>query len=84
MIRSESFHAARVAAGKLGGRPRQYDLSGFTLGQSITFPWRADFTGNRRARQTAIGQGVRREEKRLGQKFSCASSPTGVIVTRVE
>ncbi len=74
----------RIACGKLGGRPRRYDLSGFTVGQSVTLPWRVGFNGERLRAQDALHQAVRREEKRLGQKFKRVGRPSGLIVTRSE
>ncbi len=74
--------AQRVACGKLGGRPRRYDLSGFRVGQSITLPWRVDFNGTRALKQEALHQAVRREERRLGQQFSRVGRPLGLLVTR--
>lgn len=76
-------HEERVRCGKLGGRPRRYDLSGFRLGQSITLAWRVDFGGARLPEQNALHQAVRREEKRLDQKFSRIARPTGLLVTRI-
>lgn len=78
-----SPHADRVRCGKLGGRPRRYDLSGFRLGQSITLAWRVDFCGARILEQEALHQAVRREEKRLAQKFSRVGRPLGLLVTRI-
>lgn len=77
-----SLHETRVACGKLGGRPRRYDLSGFRVGQSVTLPWRVGFKGDRLRWQDALHQAVRREEKRLGQKFSRLGRPAGLLVTR--
>lgn len=74
----------RVRCGKLGGRPRRYDLSGFVMGQTLTILWRVDFRGDRLRDQEAIHEAVRREEKRLGQKFARVAAPTGLIVTRIE
>lgn len=79
---SEDQHAQRVACGKLGGRPRRYDLSGFRVGQSITLPWRVDFAGARLPRQDALHEAVRREARRLGQTFSRSGRPSGLLVTR--
>jgi hypothetical protein len=73
----------RVRCGKLGGRPRRYDLSGFRLGQSITLAWRVDFNGARLPGQEALHQAVRREEQRLGQKFARVGKPLGLLVTRI-
>lgn len=83
-VAAKAAHAERVACGKLGGRPRRYDLSGFRLGQSIMLPWLVDFNGTRRVRQDALHQAVRREGQRLGQKFSRIGRPIGLLVTRVE
>lgn len=80
----KSAHDIRVACGKLGGRPRRYDLSGFRVGQSITLPWRVGFNGERLPAQDALHEGVRREEKRLAQKFERVGRPAGLLVTRVE
>lgn len=76
-------HAQRVACGKLGGRPRRYDLSGLGLGKSITLPWRVGFKGERLLSQAAIHQAVRRESKRLGQEFVRIGRAVGLVVTRV-
>ena len=81
---NEDIHATRVACGKLGGRPRRYDLSGFRLGQSVLLPWRVDFKGARLPKQDALHEAVRREGRRLGQKFSRVGRPAGLLVTRTE
>ncbi len=73
----------RVRCGKLGGRPKRYDLSGFEIGQSVILPWRVDFHGAPVTDQEALHQGVRREGRRLGQKFSRLSKPSGLVVTRI-
>ena len=73
----------RVRCGRLGGRPRRYDLSGFELGQTMTLEWRLDFRGQRCVSQEALHQAVRREERRLGQRFSRDPRPRGLVVTRV-
>jgi hypothetical protein len=74
--------AQRVECGKLGGRPRRYDLSGFRVGQSITLPWRVEFDGSRAKSQEALHEAVRREARRLGQEFSRVGRPLGLLVTR--
>lgn len=80
----EGEHSIRVACGKLGGRPRRYDLSGFRIGQSVLLAWRVGFNGNRLPKQNALHEAVRREGKRLGQKFSRNSRASGLLVTRTE
>ena len=84
MSMPDNKNETRVACGKLGGRPRRYDLSGFRVGQSITLPWRVDFRGERLPAQHALHQAVRREELRLSQKFKRVGRPAGLLVTRVE
>lgn len=78
-----SSHAERVRCGKLGGRPRRYDLSGLAVGKSVTLPWRVGFGGDRLAGQGAIHQAVRREARRLGQKFARIGRARGLTVTRI-
>lgn len=74
----------RVAAGRLGGRPRLYDLSGLEVGQSVTLEWKVDDRGERIADQSALHEAVRRESRRLRQKFLRVGRPLGLIVTRSE
>lgn len=76
-------HDTRVKCGRLGGRPRQVDLSGFKVGQSITLPWLVDFHGDRRRDQQALHKRVYREERRLGQEFSRVGRVAGLVVTRI-
>lgn len=76
-------HELRVHCGRLGGRPRRYDFSGFKLGQAITLPWRKDFAGNSLRKQEALHQAVRRESARLKQTFSRTGTPAGLVVTRI-
>ncbi len=73
---------SRAECGKLGGRPRLYDLSGLAIGQSVTIEWRVSARGEREADQGALHEGVRRESRRLDQKFSRVGRPLGLIVTR--
>lgn len=73
----------RVKAGKLGGRPRLYDLSGLELGKSVTLEWRTDPRGERCPNQDALHEAVRRESRRLRQKFARVGRPLGLVVTRV-
>ncbi len=73
----------RVRTGRLGGRPRLYDLSGFAVGQAVTLEWRVDAKGERCPNQDALHEGVRRESRRLNQKFSRVGRPLGLIVTRI-
>lgn len=80
---AETKDPARVAFGRLGGRPRVYDLSGFEVGQSVTLPWRTDAKGARLVDQQALHEAVRREGRRLHQKFSRVGRPLGLIVTRI-
>jgi hypothetical protein len=77
------LHAQRVACGRLGGRPRRYDLSGFEIGQAMTLPWLVDFHGRRLRGQEALHQAVRREAVRLGQKFSRVPCAAGLVVKRI-
>lgn len=79
----KDVHGERVMCGQLGGRPRKYDLGGFGIGQAQIIPWRVDEAGLRAKNQDAIYAAVRREEKRLGQRFARVSKPTGLLVTRV-
>ena len=78
----ETKDPSRVAYGRLGGRPRLYDLSGLEIGQSVTLEWRTDAKGARLADQQALHEAVRRESRRLRQKFSRVGRPLGLIVTR--
>lgn len=80
---SRDSNPVRVRCGALGGRPRRYDLEGLQVGQSLTLAWRRDEAGETLPSQEALHQGVRREEKRLGQRFDRASRPAGLVVTRV-
>jgi hypothetical protein len=82
--RGDAAHELRVICGKLGGRPRRLDLSGFRIGQSITLPWRVDFRGDRLPDQQALHQQVYREGRRMGQKFQRVGRPMGLLVTRIE
>ena len=79
----DAAHEMRVVCGKLGGRPKRLDLSGFRIGQSITLPWRVDFRGDRLPDQNALHQTVYREGRRLGQKFQRVGRPMGLLVTRI-
>lgn len=72
----------RRRCGKLGGRPRRYDLGGLAIGASLTLPWRVDFAGKLKLDQEALHQAVRREGKRLGQQFERVGRPAGLVVTR--
>ena len=84
MDKTAIYRETRSVCGKMGGRPRRYDLTGFRIGQSVIIPWRVDFNGARLKNQDALHVAVRREGARLGQKFSRVGRPIGMLVTRVE
>lgn len=72
----------RVRTGKLGGRPRVYDLSGLEIGQTTTLAWKVDARGDRLADQSALHEAVRREGRRLGQSFLRVGRSLGLVIKR--